>query len=157
MAITKEEFYDEYYDWCSLYDFCQDHGFYDFLNGDSVIYEDSYNEAVEDDIREFLQHRYWYDGLAGILEELPTGYEYYQQIGTLEYVGLDSYDLDGWMDQVCQWGLDSGDIVEEEEEEEDAAEAEPETQTPWPAPQPTESEPVFIEFSAADLQMLWER
>lgn len=106
----------------SFYEAVEIMGDYDYTEYFSYIDSDSYDEAVEDDIRDFLQNNWWYDMDLGTL---PTHYDWYRREGCLDYYGID--DTDDEIESFVQW-MDNNRAWEDEDEEdewEDVPEEEP--------------------------------
>lgn len=90
--MTRQEFLDDVTTWSDLEEFCNAVGVYDEL--EDVYDTCSYNEAVEDDIREYLDNEYWYN-LSSYLDDLPSPRSwdrYIRNDGWLNWTGTDDGD-----------------------------------------------------------------
>ena len=116
--MTREEWRESITTFGDLIDWCQDNDVYqDEI--DCILCEDTYNEYVETDIRDFDWG--WHD-LLSRLEDLPTGYDWYRRVGYFDYEGLsDDYDLENWIDDLEGY-LDNIDWEWDGEEQEEGEE-----------------------------------
>ena len=127
--MTRDEFVNNPPETISdLIDFCEE---YELSACEDIISDSSLDDFVEDDVREFLRHDYWYN-LWPLLRDIPTGYSWYVRSGQLEYCDAEE-DIDTYVeytiDEMDRRGLwddeqdeDDGEEYEEDEEE-DGAEA----------------------------------
>lgn len=82
--MTREEFREQVTSIYDIADFCSDNGFEWFV--EEYVWEDSLNECVEEDIREFLQSDYWFNL---DLDSIERGYDCYKREGMLDYREVD--------------------------------------------------------------------
>lgn len=125
--MTRDEFVNNPPETISdLIDFCEE---YELNACEDIISDSSLDDFVEDDVREFLRHDYWYN-LWPLLRDIPTGYSWYVRSGQLEYYDAEE-DVDtyveytiGEMDRRDLWDdeqdEDDGEEYEEDEEEDEA-------------------------------------
>lgn len=71
--MTRQEFIDDVTTWSELIDFCYDEGI-DYC--DDVHPEDSYNDCINERLRENVNDDDW-RGILTWLEDLPQNYDYY--------------------------------------------------------------------------------
>lgn len=117
--MTRSYFIEEVTTWYEFMDACYDED-YDL---EDVYNDESYDEAVEDDIND--RDVGWYR-LKDYLDDLPTGYDYYRRNGWMDYEGLDDNDLESYKADFISW-MDDGEYWESEDgEDEEEAEEEPE-------------------------------
>lgn len=119
--MTREEFIDDITTMWELLDFCEEHGCYVC---EDVYSDEAYNDFINEDIVEWARNETW-ENLLSILQDLPTGYDYYRRDEYGDWYGVDSYDFDSYKNDVLSWGDDNceWDEPEEEEGEEETFEA----------------------------------
>ena len=117
--MTREEFFEEYTTWDSLFDICGE------VRCD--IMEDVMScESVDDMINEYLQD--WarddnWDEVRDRLNDIPAGYDWYRYDG-YDWYGLDVDDLNQYINEVADYLEEIGyfDTEEEDEEQEEQPE-----------------------------------
>ena len=109
--MTRQEF-EDIGSWWELIDFCQD---YECSYCDDVYSEGSRDNYIDDDLEYMAENNGWMT-IRDILNDIPTGYEYYHRKDG-EWFGLDDDDLEDYKTDILEWG-DINDIWDEEEEEE---------------------------------------
>lgn len=87
--MTLLEFQDRVTDMCDLIRFCEDNDVWQDRTA-SYVSEDEFDSDVEDDIPYFLRNDYWYN-LAGYLNDIPSGSEWYIKDGMFDYTAT-SFD-----------------------------------------------------------------
>lgn len=138
--MTRNEFLDDVTTFGELKDFCSDNGC-NLL--DDVYDEESRDDYVNDCLAEWAHNNSW-EELRDILNEIPTGYDWYlDDYGSWD--GLDDEDFENCKNDVLEWA-DDNDIWEDDEEgdEEDSDYFEDESEDDEPAPEEED-------FSVGDL------
>lgn len=97
--MTRQEFDETICDFSDLKQFCYDHGC-DIT--DDVIEDYDLDNFVEEDIRNALEDRYWYD-IRHYLNDIPTNGKWYVRNGQLEYSVLDETDFSRYLSEVLDW------------------------------------------------------
>jgi len=126
--VTRQEFIDDITTMSALLDFCYEE--------DCSVCEDVYSEEAMDDyinencLVDWARSNSWY-GLRDMLNDLPTGYDWYYVNEYGDFEGVDDYVLEDFKDRVLEWAEDNDVFDQEEEEDEpeddgDEAEALPE-------------------------------
>lgn len=139
--MTRQEFIDNIDTVGELIDFCDEHGCYEC--------EDIYSEdGMDDYINEsclggWARNNSWRD-LLNILNDLPTGWDWYHMDEYGEWYGVDDDDFEDYKQRVLEWG-DNNYAWDTEEEEEDEELEEPEE----PGCEP--DEPFEPDFSLSEL------
>lgn len=117
--MTIDEFRRDINDWYDFLDFLRDNDVEEFA--EDVVSDEYREEIIDEEITEYLRWNNWQE-LYRALGDIPTGYDYYLHNGTLDYDGLDCYDLDAWKDSFIDWinneFWDSGEEGDESEPEE---------------------------------------
>ena len=112
--MTRQEFIDEVNDFGALKDFCYDFGCEDIL--EDVIDCDQLDDYVWEDIHNWGGS---WESLGSSLEEIRTGYTWYQYGGMLDYTGMDDTDFQAYKGDVLDWADNQGDVFDDEDEEEE--------------------------------------
>ena len=115
--MTREEWIDEIDSLSALIDWCRDNSECEDVFED-FIYEDSLDEYIADDIRNF---DWGWDDLRDNLNNISTGYPWYRVDGSFDYVGFHEYDYDEFKDTVLECLDEEGYFDDEDEDEEPAA------------------------------------
>lgn len=119
--MTREEFFEEYTTWDSLFDICGDVGC-------DIMEDVMYCESVDDMINEYLQDwardDHWTE-VRDRLDDIPTGYDWYRYDG-YDWCGLDEDDLNQYINEVADYLEEIGYFDTEEDEEEEEQEEQPE-------------------------------
>lgn len=97
--MTRQEFDETIWNFSDLKQFCYECGC-DIM--DDVIESCDLDNFVEDDIRDALQHRYWYE-ILNDLNDISTNGELYVRNGQLDYSVLDETDFNRYLDDVLDW------------------------------------------------------
>ncbi len=112
--MTRQQFLDEVETWGDLYDVASENDYY----FDDVYEEDSYNEWVDECVRDRIRHDTWED-VRDFLNNCPSaGYDFYvydEYNGTMR--GCFSEDIDDLKDEFLEWA-DDREIWDDEEEPE---------------------------------------
>ena len=113
--MTRQEFYDDCASFSELKELCEEYGC-DYL--DNVIDDDTYNDYVEEEIRD------WDDGwenLRSYLDDLPSYGDSYWFLrnGPLDYETVSDQEFDSYQEDVADWMEANGYFDEEEEESEE--------------------------------------
>lgn len=109
--MTRAEFIEDINSFYDLIDFCRD---YECSYCDDIYDEDARDEAINEELMDWARDNDWQQ-LYILLDNIPTGYEYYHYTDG-EWYGLDDGDIDDWKDDVLEWG-DDNEIWEDDEEE----------------------------------------
>ena len=114
--MTKDEFYDEIEDFYDLIGFCEDHGCSHIVQ--NIRESDSFNDWVWDVIENNRSRWFWHD-VRDMLSRLdPPSSEYFstpEGINDLVFGELWGDDLNGYKDDVADWGDDEGFWDEEDD------------------------------------------
>ena len=115
--MTRQEFIDDVTCWGELIDFCNDEGC-DYL--DNIYDEDARDDYINEyQLEDWVRNNTW-SNLYSLLDDIPSGYDYYRIDEYGDWEGLDDYDFGDYKDDVLRWADDIG-IFDEEDEEEDPA------------------------------------
>lgn len=115
--MRRQDFIDDITTWSELLSFCYDE--------DCDICEDIYSEDDRDEnidsnsLVEWARNNTWQE-LYDILEEIPTGYDYYWEDDYGDWHGADDDLFEDRKQEVIEWMDDGGYWDEEYEDEEDA-------------------------------------
>lgn len=112
--MTRSEFIDDITSWSELLEFCSEESC-DLL--DDIFDEESMDSEINEFLGDYARDYDWYN-LRDYLKEIPTGYDYYQQNGAFDWVGLTDDDLDNYKNDVLRWAEDY-DVFEDEDDEGD--------------------------------------
>lgn len=110
--MTRQEFLDDVCDFSELREFCYDN--------DCGICDDIYDDESKDDyINEHLSDMAddW-RSLYRILDDIPTGYDYYRLDDYGDFNGLDDDDFEDYKDEVLEW-MDNNEYWDEDEDDEE--------------------------------------
>lgn len=135
--MTRDEFLEEITTWQQLRDFCEDNGCGDYLM--DIYSEEDRDGYVDDCIVDWARDYTWTE-LYSILDNIPTGYEYYRLCEDGDWEGLTQADFDAFKDDVADW-CDRNDIWDEEYTEEDDEEEAPEEDEEEDDSEPVDEEP----------------
>lgn len=114
--MRRQDFIDDITTWSELLSFCYDE--------DCDICEDIYSEDSRDEdidtnnLVEWARNNTWQE-LHDILEEIPTGYDYYCRDDYGDWFGADNDLFEDRKQEVIDWMDDGGYWDEEYEDEED--------------------------------------
>lgn len=119
--MTRQEFIDNVTTWYELIDFCYNVNC-DYCN--DVYSVDSRDDCINEDLVDMAQNAYDWQELLEVLQNIPTGYDYYIRDDYGEWSGTDDgdYTFDDYKDDVLEW-MDINDCWnggDEEVEEEPA-------------------------------------
>lgn len=123
--MTRAEFEDNVTSFYDLIDWCNDNNCYVC---DDIYSSESYDSYINDQLVDWARDYDW-EELRNILNDLPTGYEYY--LGAEydnDWRGLDDDDFDEFYSRALEWG-DENEIWDDDDEEE-YVEEEPEDDDP---------------------------
>lgn len=112
--MTRQEFIENVNDWYDLKDFCADN---DCGVLDDIYDEDGMDNEIEYYITEYRDDYSWRD-FRDMLDDIPTGYEFYLEEGAFNWVGLDDSDFRDYKESVLEW-MDNGEYWDEDDEDED--------------------------------------
>lgn len=112
--MTRNEFLESVNDWWELKDFCSEIG---CEHCDCIIDDDGLDEEIEYALGEYLRDYNWRE-IRDMLDDIPTGYDWYRCDGSFDYVGLDDDDFDSYKDDVLDWA-DDHDVWDEDEDDEE--------------------------------------
>lgn len=113
--MTRAEFNDNVNDFGELISICCDYGLeyidciYDSYDRDSEIAEDL------DDLLRDINYEWW--RLRDILNDIPTGYDYYRKISGSEWTPLDDQDFEDIKADVRDWLESTGNFDDADEED----------------------------------------
>ena len=113
--MTREEWIDEMDSLSALIDWCRENAECEDTF-DDFIYEDSLDEYVAEDIRNF---DYGWDDLRDNLNNIQTGYPWYRVDGSFDYVGFDEDDYDEFKETVLECLDEEGYFEDDDDEEPD--------------------------------------
>lgn len=120
--MTRQEFIDNIDTVGELIDFCYE---YDCDECEDIYSEDAMDDYINECLTDWARNNTWRD-LMNILNDLPTGYDYYRQDDYGDWQGVDDYgDFDDYKQRVLEWGDDNEVWDAEDEEEEEELEEEP--------------------------------
>lgn len=114
--MTRRDFIDNVTVWSELLEFCSDNGcdvccdVYDEYDKDEYISNDLVDVARECDS---------WERMLEMLNEIPTGYDYYIHRGGWDFQYADDEDFDSLKNEVLDWADDEGDVWEAEDEDDD--------------------------------------
>lgn len=115
--MTREEFLDNITDWWELIDFCSDESC-DIC--DNIYSSDARDEEINEyQLTDWARNNTW-QNLYSLLENIPTGYDYYRLDEYGDWEALDDDDFDDYKDDVLNWADDRG-VFDEDDDEEDPA------------------------------------
>lgn len=112
--MTLQEFKDDVTTWGDLYSFCNDYGFYGYV--DDLVFDDDLDENICDDMNDATHHMRWTE-IRSWLNDISEGYDCYRRNGGLDYVGLDDNDLEDIKDDIIE-NADEDFWDEEDDEDE---------------------------------------
>lgn len=112
--MTREEWIEEMDSLSALIDWCRDNAECEDVF-DDFIYEDSLDEYIAEDIRNF---DWGWDDLRDNLNNISTGYPWYRVDGSFDYVGFHEYDYDEFKETVLECLDEEGYFEDEDEDEE---------------------------------------
>lgn len=136
--MTRAEFYENVTTWRELKNFCSDE--------QCDICDDIYDERGRDDyindcLMDWARNNSW-TGLLSRLEDIPTGYDYYQCDDYGDWVGLDDNDdFDDIREEVVDW-MDNNGYWDDEEEANDDEEEVFDDEEDAPFIDPEDAEPI---------------
>lgn len=117
--MTRQEFIDNVTTWSELLDFCYGENI-DFC--EDVYTEDAKDEYFDDILVDMARNAGNWQELYELLEEIPTGYDYYIRDDYGDFEGADDDDFDSHYEDVLEymdcneyWDDDDGDEDYEEE------------------------------------------
>lgn len=113
--MTRNEFLENVTTWDELKEFCNEN---DCEICDCIISDDDRDDEIDSDIEDALRNDRWYD-IKSYLEDIPTGYSFYQRNGTFDYDGVDDYDFDRYKNDVLEWADDEGDVWDEDPDDDE--------------------------------------
>ncbi len=138
--MTANEFLENVNEWWELKDFCSETGC-DYC--DDIVDKYTLDEDVEYALSEYHCDYNWRE-IRDLLNDIPTGYDFYRCNGSFDYVGLDGEDFESLKEDVYDWAFLNGYFDDEEEDEEvEDGSSEPEED-------PVEDE----DFSVSDLMSM---
>ena len=117
--MTRTDFIDDVTTTYDLIDFCVENDIADFVC--DIVDDDEKDSRIDDYLRENAGGRDNWREVYDILDDIPTGYEYYRYNGVDDIRIFDSYDFEALKDEVLQY-CDTHDIFEEDEDDVDEEE-----------------------------------
>lgn len=134
--MTRSEFLDNVeYTLYNVMEYVDDFGIGDYSPFEDIGDGNVLDDWVNDDVSEC--DRNW-DTLRDLLDDIPTGYEYYRRDGYFDYVGLDDSDANDLVDRILEI-MDDNEWWDDEDEDDEVIEEE--------ADEPSEKEPeIKLEF-----------
>ena len=113
--MTANEFLENVNDYYDLKDFCSEIG---CEYCDDIVDDDTLDEDVEYALGEYRRDYSWRE-IRDLLNDIPTGYDWYRCDGSFDYVGLDDSDFEDSKDKVYEWALNNGYFDDEADEDEE--------------------------------------
>ena len=111
--MTRQEFIDDVTTWSELKDFCYDN---ECDECDSVYDDYDRNECIDNRLTEMASNASSWQDLLSELNDIPTGYDYYEEMDD-GWRGLDDDDdFERYKGYVMDW-MDNGDYWDEEDED----------------------------------------
>ena len=111
--MTRQEFIDNITTWWELIDWCREN---ECHICEDIYDDDSYYDYINDNLVDWAREDSWTE-LRDRLNDLPSGYDFYQRDDYGDFHALDDYgDFDAFFDEVLSWG-DDNNIWEDAEEE----------------------------------------
>lgn len=114
--MTRTDFIDDVTTTYDLIDFCVENDITDFIN--DIVDDDEKDSRIDEYLRENAGGRDDWREVYDILDDVPTGYEYYRYNGVDDIRSFDSYDFEALKDEVLQY-CNTHDIFEEDEDDVD--------------------------------------
>lgn len=114
--MTRTDFIDDVTTTYDLIDFCVENDITDFIN--DIVDDEQKDDSIDEYLRENAGSSDNWHEVYDILDDVPTGYEYYRYNGVDDIRGFDSYDFEALKDEVLQY-CDTHDIFEEDEDDVD--------------------------------------
>lgn len=118
--MLRQEFIDNIVRWGDLTSFCYNE---DCSICDDIYDEDARDEYIDDHLVEYAHEHDW-TTLRNILDNIPTGYDWYILDDYNEWEGADDDLFDERKEMVLEW-MDNGGYWEDEDEEEIVTVSEP--------------------------------
>ncbi len=112
--MTRTEFIDNVTSWFDLLSFCNENPC-DIC--DSIMSNEEMDEYIDDNLVNEAESNRWYE-LRDLLNDIPTGYDYYINHGYFEFSEADDSDFNSYKDDVLEWG-DNNDIWDYDEDEDE--------------------------------------
>lgn len=117
--MTRTDFIDDVTTTYDLIDFCVENDITDFIN--DIVDDEQKDDSIDEYLRENAGSSDNWREVRDILDDVPTGYEYYRYNGVDDIQGFDSYDFEALKDEVLRY-CDTHDIFEEDEDDVDEEE-----------------------------------
>lgn len=111
--MTRDEFISDVLTFDELISFCREEEIYDII--DDVYDEDARDEYINDELYEYISENGWRT-VRDALDDIPTGYSFYERVGWIEFAPLDDEDLDDFKGQVVNY-MDRNNLWDEDEDE----------------------------------------
>lgn len=112
--MTRGCFIENVNSWSELIDFCYDE---DCDLCEDIYTEESKDEEVDEQLADWIDDYSWRE-IYNMLEEIPTGYDYYYQDDSGDWYEADDYLFDERKEKVLQW-MDEGEYWDDDEDDED--------------------------------------
>lgn len=113
--MTRQEFFDDVYDFRELKDFCYDN---DCGICDDVYDDASKDEYIDDHLSDMADNAESWQSLYRTLDDIPTGYDYYRLDDYGDFNGLDDDDFEDYKNDVLEW-MDDNEYWDEDEDDEE--------------------------------------
>lgn len=114
--MTRTDFIDDVTTPYDLIDFCVENDITDFIN--DIVDDDEKDSRIDEYLRENAGGRDNWREVYDILDNVPTGYEYYRYNGEDDIRIFESSDFEDLKDEVLQY-CDTHDIFDEDEDDTD--------------------------------------
>lgn len=111
--MTREDFIENIQSWEDLISFCSDYGC-DYCK--DVYDDDQRDDYINEDLVDMARNSDDWRDLRNMLNDIPTGYDYYIKDDYDEFREADNDDFEDYKSSVLEWG-DDGDVWDEDEEE----------------------------------------
>lgn len=113
--MTRQEFFDDVYDFSELRDFCHNNG---CEICDDVYDDESKNDYINERLSDIADDADDWQSLYLILDDIPTGYDYYRLDDCGNFESLDDDDFDDYKNDVLEW-MDENEYWDEDEDDEE--------------------------------------
>lgn len=123
--MTRREFLEDVTDFYDLRDFCWRNDCY-VMDDYDVIDDEQKDDRIHEWLRETDED---WSTIRDILDDVPTGYDFYRCDGWVTFYPCDDSDFDDVKSEVLEWA-DDNDVFEDSDEEDDDEEIEEETADP---------------------------
>lgn len=137
--MTRQEFIDNVVSWPELLEFCSDN---ECGECDNVYDADQRDESIDRNLVSMARGAEGWSDLYHILDDIPVGYDYYEDTDADGWRGLDDYDdFQRYKEYVAEW-MDNGEYWDDEYEEDDEEE---QSGTPYYESRVTDEDGISVE------------